>query len=126
MKIIFEAHFDGLRATVDGLAIKFDGARPAGVPQYAATHPEEITLTSVTSSPWEVNSYGVAITGYIDEGQYCEVSVADCGVTFAVVTTKTSMMGLRLASGVQSGWAIHRHLFTLSELSLKICLSTEE
>jgi hypothetical protein len=94
--------------------------------KYVAIRSEEITLTSASSSPWGVNSYEVAITGYIDEGQYCEVSVADCGVTFAVVTTKTSIMGCGLLREIQSGWAIHRHLFMLSELSSKMCLSTEE
>jgi molybdate/tungstate transport system ATP-binding protein len=98
MKNVFAAQFDGLRATVDGLEIKFDG-RYVGSPKYVAIHPEDIALTRATSSPGEVNSFEGAVTGYIDKGQYCEVSVAAGALTFAVLTTKRSIMRLRLASG---------------------------
>lgn len=98
MKNVFPAQFDGLRATVDGLEIRFDGAEGSS-PNHVAIRPEDITLATPTSSPTEVNSFEGSVTGIMDEGAYCEVSVATGDLTFAVVTTKSTIMRLRLDSG---------------------------
>jgi molybdate/tungstate transport system ATP-binding protein len=101
MKNIFEAQFNGSKATIENeLEVDLDQQLSSNR-GHIAIRPDDIALTQKVVASENRNIFRGTVTAIVDQGFYCEVHVQVGKVTFKSLISKKSLLELKVPDGTE-------------------------